>query len=359
MAEYCYADRLQEIQKNNEIFVKMIEAEKRRLSVINQTVHAVDSKSLSKKKLDLKRHSVLPTFKSEKEISHLFLTNIANQPPKTGEVTENSRTSQSAANLNSDRDQEPPVTRRYFTEIFDSETEFADIFRLLEEDCLELIRQSDSVVDDYQALSNAENKNEQSFANDLKDVTNSLNELTAARDDLARQLEVKKAQLKASKSRKQAAPTELTESQKLEIYGKIFSIAVEIGIADKKDRKPSELTYGVAMDYLKELTFAAEKFIESQNTLRDMDKKMYERETREFQSEKRDRLRYEAEVYKEQQRVEDLRLKKEREERIEREKGGRRKDMIKYFIQEVDSGKHEKEKLEEEVAKDNLYFRED
>lgn len=110
------------------------------------------------------------------------------------------------------------------------------------------------------------------------------------------------------------------------------------------------------MNYLKDLTYRAELFIESQNAFREEDKRGFERETREYQSEKRDRLRYESEIAKEILREEDAKLKKEKQDRLDRERGGRRKDMVRNFIQKEETGRDEKEKMEEEIAKDRVYF---
>ena len=358
MVEYNNPDLLIEIKQNNEAYIKRLESEAKRESFIH---NSATSGSFSKKPRDRRKNSFFGgNPKQENESSNVFLTHVAGHQKRHHEVNETSRHSNSLGLVVGESSQgERSLSRRFYTELYPDEREFVDIFKRLEEDCLELMRQTDSLADDFQSISSVADRLSKQLEQDQKGVAASLQELELSRDELMRQLDVKKSQLHSSKKLAVTANLELSEDQKQAVYSKIFGIAIDMGLADRRDRKPSELNYDVAMDYLKQLTQLAENFIQVKEAFKEEDKKGFERETREYQSEKRDRLRYEAEIAKELHRVEDARLKKEREERMDRERGGRRKDMKRAFVEEVQTGKQEKEKLEEIEAKDNMYFRGD
>lgn len=357
MADYNNPEALNEIRQHNEEYLKYINFEEKNKGRGGEDFVGHVNAS---KRGDRRRQSVIvPSFKADNDLSNLFMTNIVNPAMKAsnirdGKVELNSINSVSQDWVGVVSSQKP--YRRYYTELFKNEEEFSHIFKKLEEDCLDQLRQADLLAEECQSLDNMERKLVENLEKDFEGVQASLTEVNQIRDELRGQLEIKRSQLNSSKNKSQSVPTELTESEKQQIYSKIFAIALDIGLADKKDQKPNEISYEAAMNYLKDLTYRAELFIESQNAFREEDKRGFERETREYQSEKRDRLRYESEIAKEILREEDAKLKKEKQDRLDRERGGRRKDMVRNFIQKEETGRDEKEKMEEEIAKDRVYF---
>ena len=352
MAEYNNSDQLNEIKKHNESYLKYLEIDSKKgiLTVSNMLTSALPKKLR-------KRNSTISQAKPEREGSSLFITNIQSVSNKIGDIKEDSKLSNSLVAKNSEILGDDIMSKRYMTEIFKSEIDFIDILTLIEDDLLKQVRLADLLSDNWASLDHAINRLTTQLESEQNVVTLRFNELSTSKEELARQYVIKRAQINSSRSRTLNCSAELSEDQKHKIYAKIFAVAVDMGIADRKDRKTSDLNFEIAMDYLKEITFLAEKFVETHDTFKSTNKRRYDKEKGEYHSEKRDKIRYEAEVAKEVKRVEETRIKKEREQRNDREMGGRRRYFEKHFVEEISTEKVEKEKKEEFEAKDKIYFR--
>lgn len=369
MAEYVLLGSVAEIDENNSKYEKQKrereEIEKKRQEYSKKKN---DSGSFSKIKTPMRRESKL-NFAIDRDTTSIFLTTTAGALAKKADKSEKP-TFNSILKFQQSKPPEPksqteittpPIKRRYYTELFSDHTEFVDIFKQMEADCLEHIEQINIIAEDTQAHEKYSQGLLSSLSNEISAVRDDLGELKSARDDLMRQLKIKEAQLHSSNKRELHSHTELSESQKANVIGKIYALGCDSGVLDKKERKPSEMTYQYALDVLKNLTLMTESIIATENEYRASDKKAFERDNREYNSMKRNSQRLTDNINKELMRDQQLEAKRQLLEKIDREKGGRRKDMVRQFenLTESLTSNRVKEEEAEELRRELEYFRDD
>lgn len=373
IAEYLYVDPVLEIAAHNEKFEQQKKIEEQIAKQKARTIGAFDS--LIRKPTQPQRRKSRVSI-PDKESASIFMTTINHLEKKREENSEGSKTnlkSQPLGGLTLDflpkqnldmanpMNLEQKLERRYYTELFRSPEECYELFKQIENDCLESIQQINAIDEDIQSREKASQTMFDHLNNEIRGLRNRLKELEDIKSEHERQLDIQSSNLRSKVKRQVQSTSELSESEKQELYSKLYNVGVEIGVIDKKERKVSEINYGVALDLLKDLSFLAEIFIENLHAYKMTDKKGFDRDSREYNSEKRDKQRYDENVNKEILRKVQLEMKAKKLAQIDRERGGRRKDQYRNFYAPDDSLNKDKAKeAEMEInRRDQEYFAKD
>ena len=239
---------------------------------------------------------------------------------------------------------------RLLTELYPNADDFSDLVFQGEEECLNLIEAINILEEENQRVDKNFGPSLKSLEKEKHLLEVNLNQMAQVKEGLAEQIELRMDQLKTTKNTRENHTPELNDKDKFTIYVMIFKLANEMGLVEKKDKKVEDLTFEEVIDYLKDITFMHNDFVKFVEEYKNNDKKEFERDSREYNKLKREKMRVEQEErdYAEQKIIAEMKVKKDIE--IQRKLKGR-KDVTRVWM--------EKEKVNEEMTKLDLVQKEE
>ncbi len=243
---------------------------------------------------------------------------------------------------------------RFLTELFAAPEDFLDMLRRTEDECLQLIESINVVEEDISRNDKTFSTVLQQLEAEKKIVRENVDEMLLVKNGLQAQIDERMTMLEGTKLADPNHTPELNDADKKKIFAQIFRLASELGIVEKKEKQHSELKFEEAIDYLKQITFLHKDYEEAVEKFRSEDKKEFERENREYNKKKRDRLREEQEAIDLEEMKLQAAMKLKREEEIKRKMKGR-KDKFRVWIDQGE--KQTDENHADEDLRENHYFR--
>ena len=279
----------------------------------------------------------------------------ATQPPVTASTKQIQIRKEAPAQAAEDYFQSTALKQmRFLTELFPTPDDFLDMLRRTEDECLQLIESINAVEEDISRNDKTFSSVLQQLEHEKQNVRENVDEMLQVRNGLQEQINDRMQQLEGTRHADPNHLPELNDADKQRIYGQILRLANDLGLVEKNERAHSQLKFEEAIDYLKQITFLHKDYEEALEKFRTEDKKEFERENREYNKKKRDRLREEQEARDLLEMKQQASMKQKKEEEIKRKMKGR-KDKFRVWIEQDERQDHLD--LADEDQRENHYFK--